>query len=140
VYSISLFSVLYGYPFFPNPDYRFIRMTSPQLIRINERLVPVVQVKQEGVGWNLDNAPSDGPRASLYVREENTLMLLPGNEPQPSNLQAVTLPTEAYKFSYTKQNKLRDLCPSANYTDRATATCRRSWCQLLRIEGVTRSA
>jgi hypothetical protein len=27
--------------------------------------------------------------------------------------------------------------PQANYTDRATAACRRSYCQILRIEGVT---
>jgi hypothetical protein len=32
--------------------------------------------------------------------------------------------------------KLRGLSPQANYTDRATAACWRSWCQLLRIEGV----
>jgi hypothetical protein len=32
-------------------------------------------------------------------------------------------------------HSLRDFSPRANYTDRATATCRRSWCQLLRIEG-----
>jgi hypothetical protein len=30
--------------------------------------------------------------------------------------------------------------PQANYTDRSTAACRRSYCQLLRIEGVTWSA
>jgi hypothetical protein len=30
--------------------------------------------------------------------------------------------------------------PQVNYTDRATAACRRSWCQLLRIEGVAWSA
>jgi hypothetical protein len=30
--------------------------------------------------------------------------------------------------------------PQANYTDRATAACRRSKCQLLRIEGVAWSA
>jgi hypothetical protein len=30
--------------------------------------------------------------------------------------------------------------PQANYTDRATAACRRSQCQLLRIEGVMWSA
>jgi hypothetical protein len=29
--------------------------------------------------------------------------------------------------------KLRDLCPRADYTDRVTAACRRSQCQLLRI-------
>jgi hypothetical protein len=27
--------------------------------------------------------------------------------------------------------------PQANYTDRATAACQRSWCQLLRIKGAT---
>jgi hypothetical protein len=32
------------------------------------------------------------------------------------------------------------LSPQANYTDRATAACRRSYCQLLRIEGATWSA
>jgi hypothetical protein len=36
--------------------------------------------------------------------------------------------------------KLYGLCPRANYTDRATAACRRSDCQLLRIEGATWSA
>jgi hypothetical protein len=36
--------------------------------------------------------------------------------------------------------KLHDLSPRANYTDRATAACRRSNCQLLRIKGATWSA
>jgi hypothetical protein len=36
--------------------------------------------------------------------------------------------------------KLQGLSPRANYTDRATAACRRSDCQLLRIEGSTWSA
>jgi hypothetical protein len=36
-----------------------------------------------------------------------------------------------------KQNKLHGLSPRANYTDRATTACRRSDCQLLRIEGAT---
>jgi hypothetical protein len=35
---------------------------------------------------------------------------------------------------------LHGLSPRANYTDRATAACRRSDCQLLRIEGATWSA
>jgi hypothetical protein len=40
---------------------------------------------------------------------------------------------------YQKQqtNKLRGLSPRANYTDRETAACRRSYCQLLRMEGAT---
>jgi hypothetical protein len=33
-------------------------------------------------------------------------------------------------------HKLRGLSPQANYTDRATATCQQSYCQLLWIEGV----
>jgi hypothetical protein len=41
-----------------------------------------------------------------------------------------------------KQNKkkLNGLSPRANYIDRATAACRRSDCQLLRIIGATWSA
>jgi hypothetical protein len=39
-----------------------------------------------------------------------------------------------------KQNKLHGLSPRANYTDRATAACRRNDCQLVRIEGATWSA
>jgi hypothetical protein len=38
------------------------------------------------------------------------------------------------------KKKLHGLSPRAKYTDRATATCRRSDCQLLRIEGATWSA
>jgi hypothetical protein len=39
-----------------------------------------------------------------------------------------------------KKTKLHGLIPRANYTDRATAACRRSNCQLVRIEGATWSA
>jgi hypothetical protein len=35
------------------------------------------------------------------------------------------------------EKKLHGLSPRANYTDRAAAACRRSACQLLRIEGAT---
>jgi hypothetical protein len=37
--------------------------------------------------------------------------------------------------SIHQTNKLHGLSPRANYTDRATAACRRSDCQLLRIKG-----
>jgi hypothetical protein len=40
----------------------------------------------------------------------------------------------------TPKNKLHGLSPRANYTDRATAACRRSDCQLLRIKGAMWSA
>jgi hypothetical protein len=39
-----------------------------------------------------------------------------------------------------KKKTLHGLSPRANYTDRATAACRRSDCQLLRIECATWSA
>jgi hypothetical protein len=39
-----------------------------------------------------------------------------------------------------QKNKLHGLSPRANYTDRATAACRRSDCQLLRIKSATWSA
>jgi hypothetical protein len=39
-----------------------------------------------------------------------------------------------------KKKKLHGLSLRANYTDRATAACRRSDCQLLRIEGPTWSS
>jgi hypothetical protein len=40
----------------------------------------------------------------------------------------------------TLKKKLHGLSPRANYPDRATAACRRSDCQLLRIKGATWSA
>jgi hypothetical protein len=45
--------------------------------------------------------------------------------------------TRKYVMGYVN---LHGLSPRPNYTDRATAACRRSDCQLLRIEGVTWSA
>jgi hypothetical protein len=41
---------------------------------------------------------------------------------------------------FADKTKLHGLSPRANYTDRVTAACRRSNCQLLRIEGATWSA
>jgi hypothetical protein len=42
--------------------------------------------------------------------------------------------------NFVHKKKLHCLSPRANYTDRATAACRRSDCQLLRIESATWSA
>jgi hypothetical protein len=52
-------------------------------------------------------------------------------------------PTKFYVYETTKEGVyffLHGLSPRANYTDRATAACRRSDCQLLRVKGVTWSA
>jgi hypothetical protein len=45
----------------------------------------------------------------------------------------------SWPMSLIKTNKLHGLSPRENYTDRTTASCRRSDCQLLRIEGATLS-
>jgi hypothetical protein len=42
--------------------------------------------------------------------------------------------------SHGEDIKFHGLSLRANYTERATAACRRSHCQLLRIEGATWSA
>jgi hypothetical protein len=44
------------------------------------------------------------------------------------------------KRSPVPTKKLRGRSPQAKYTDRATAACRRSQCQPLRVEGVAWSA
>jgi hypothetical protein len=41
---------------------------------------------------------------------------------------------------FIPKKKLHGLSPRSNYTDRATAACRRSDCQLLQIVGATWSA
>jgi hypothetical protein len=53
-----------------------------------------------------------------------------------SNYHALSL---SLSLSLSK-TKLQGLSPRANYTDRATAACRRSNYQLVRIEGATWSA
>jgi hypothetical protein len=54
-------------------------------------------------------------------------------------LVTINTATPLYNLKKLKK-KLHGLSPRANYTDRATAACRRSDCQLLRIEGATWSA
>jgi hypothetical protein len=48
-------------------------------------------------------------------------------------------PKPICSHSIKQNNELHGLSPRANYTDRATAACRRSDCQLLRIKGATLS-
>jgi hypothetical protein len=50
-------------------------------------------------------------------------------------LIAVGVPYNSHDHTQTKTNKLHSLSPRANYTDRATAACRRSDCQLFEDEG-----
>jgi hypothetical protein len=60
------------------------------------------------------------------------------NQAVQRSVQLATPCSWGVSFSFPdKQNKLHGLSPLANYTDRATAACRRSGCQLLRIKGAT---
>jgi hypothetical protein len=56
---------------------------------------------------------------------------------QPKTLFEVNV---GKRYIDAKTNKLYGLSPRANYTDRATAACRQSDCQLVRIKGATWSA
>jgi hypothetical protein len=52
----------------------------------------------------------------------------------------LTYDVRIHTKSYTLKTKPHSPNPRTNYTDRATAACRQSNCQLLRIEGATWSA
>jgi hypothetical protein len=69
---------------------------------------------------------SNRPRNALSFSQSSTTSL----HPEPVQSSPIC----------TLKKKLLGLSPRANYTDRATAACRWSDCQLLRIEGVTWSA
>jgi hypothetical protein len=56
------------------------------------------------------------------------------------NLTVKIMALQLFVGGPINEKKLHGLSPRANYTDRATAACRRSECQLLRIEGATWSA
>jgi hypothetical protein len=59
---------------------------------------------------------------------------MPSNQMQVGVEVAMSI---AYSRQGTLPKTLHGLSPRANYTDRTTADCRRSDCQLLRIEGAT---
>jgi hypothetical protein len=71
-----------------------------------------------------------------------------GSTKVPSSLSTPPQPAMTYVNKLTclslqptkKKTKLHGLSLRANYTDRATAACRQSDCQLVRIEGATWSA
>jgi hypothetical protein len=74
---------------------------------------------------------------AVYIAQE----LLAANK--LTSIPHETLYTSKYKCKVNNMKLtylLHGLSPQANYTDRATAACRRSECQLLQIEGATWSA
>jgi hypothetical protein len=70
-------------------------------------------------------------------RNKNLLKLSSATKIHAQNIFQVFFCASIIKRTKTE---LRCLSPQANYTDRATAACRRSQCQLLLREGVAWSA
>jgi hypothetical protein len=82
------------------------------------------------VMWDL--CGQSGTGQVLYSRSTLIIIHYPG--------PGFTYQMDSLQELKTKETKLHGLSPRANYTDQATAACRRSDCQLLRIEGATWSA
>jgi hypothetical protein len=75
-------------------------------------------------------------------RKKKKALSFPRIEPKLLVHTACNVACELTELSHQKlifKKILRGFSPQANYTDRATAACRRSYCQLLRIEGVALS-
>jgi hypothetical protein len=87
----------------------------------------------------LFGAPSltRGRVCHLSVMNENALLI---RRSDILTIVMIFLSKVQRRNSSSTTNKLRGLSPRANYTYRATAACRRSDCQLLRIEGAKWSA
>jgi hypothetical protein len=80
-----------------------------------------------------------------FTRAENWFLSLHTHAHAHAHAFALSLShslslTLTLSFSLSFSLSLHGLSPRANYTDRATAACRRSDCQLLWIEGATWSA
>jgi hypothetical protein len=76
----------------------------------------------------------DGPRAGVDDVENRKFLFLTGLVPQYLCLPACS--RSLYRRSYPGSlftYKLHGQSPRPNYTDRATAACRRTDCQLLRV-------
>jgi hypothetical protein len=87
------------------------------------------RVKRTKVSPLVDNGGHTGTRPELLSRDTSTAT---ADGQAEKNL---TLGMQYVTGNPT--DKLHGLSPRANYTDRATAACQRSDCQLLRIEGAT---
>jgi hypothetical protein len=77
-------------------------------------------------------------RSRMFVNRVQMRIFGPKRDEVEGGLRG--LHNEELHNLYSSKTKLHGLSPRANYTDRATAACRRSDCQLLRIKGATWSA
>jgi hypothetical protein len=114
-----------------------------------ERLKPRKEISRIGFSWMKETLYLGLKRHGVYVittPEDG----VPGANPrcfswESHGTQKYALLAECSKTSLIRTNWARtfvqiSLSPRANYTDRSTAACRRSNCQLLRIDGATWSA
>jgi hypothetical protein len=62
------------------------------------------------------------------------------NGREEKHIQVIGGKARGIETAKKTKTQFHGLSPRANYTDRATAACRRSDCQLVRIEGATWSA
>jgi hypothetical protein len=68
------------------------------------------------------------------------MALISANSPPPKRklrIYNVTVFISIPDENALLKTKLRGLSPRANYTERETAACRQSYCQLLRLDGAT---
>jgi hypothetical protein len=73
------------------------------------------------------------------VQPQTALQLRSAHETKGNVMSDLSRTVHVYIYIYIFFF-IRGLSPRANYKDRATAACRRIYCQLLRIEGATWSA
>jgi hypothetical protein len=91
-------------------------------------------IEHYSYGFLLCGATSFSGWISIFWRNLLPPSLHPFCPEEVGNRYLQTLLPTYYIVELKKKN-LRGLSPRANYTDRATAACRRSDCQLVRIEG-----
>jgi hypothetical protein len=101
-------------------------------------LIQVKQVKKHAQFLSMYGQKSSGDQWKIIAQSLGTHSA----EVMRNSLETDFL-GELYEYvlhSYSCKKKLHGLSPRANYTDRATAACWWSDCQLLQIEGATWSA
>jgi hypothetical protein len=117
---------------------------------------PEIYIHHSGVRQH--SSPCYIPRSEQNIQLILTTRSMTSSPLQPRSLYSITLtnsvalvrerniPTErpplvgevgANFCEYCSKTELRGLSPRANYSDRTTADFRESYCQLLRIEGVS---
>jgi hypothetical protein len=111
-------------------NFRFIGEKICCRIRFCGRVTAVSKLIEAPVNW------THQPEASYGSTIRTSLGQRYSTSSQFSTVVGVYSELHTFHNLHIKtKTKLHGLSPRANYTDRVTAACRRSDCQLLRIEG-----